>query len=106
MLASAADTADKVAEDGRQLSQRLRTMDEQRREGWSWERIVNSDARPSLPALMARTVRHVADLLRKVQRTIAHGLASEGASHGRIAEYFEVSRQRISKLMSKSAPNG
>ena len=80
-------------------------MDERRRQGWSWEKIVAGDDHPKLPTLVGGQVKHVSALLRKVQHAFSHGLSSEGASHGRIAEYFKVSRQRISKLMSKSTPS-
>lgn len=101
-LLDAADTADKVANDSRQISDKLRDMDARRRQGWSWERIVSSDNHPSLPTLIGGIIKHVGELLRKVQQSVSRGLSSEGASHGRIAEYFNVSRQRISKLLSKS----
>jgi hypothetical protein len=104
-LVELADTADEVAADTQQIAGKLRKMEEQREQGWTWKQIIDRDTAPRLPELITRASRRLATVGRRLQETIANGLASEGRSHGRIAEYFNISRQRISKLLSKQPPN-
>ena len=100
-----ADTADEVAADTQQIAGKLRKMDAQREQGWTWKQIIDRDTGPRLPELISRASRKLATVGRNLQETVAQGLASEGRSHGRIAEYFNISRQRISKLLSRQAAN-
>jgi hypothetical protein len=104
-LASLANTADEVAADSEQIAGKLRKMDEQREQGWTWKQIIDRDAPPRLPELVGRASKRLATVGRELQDVVSSGLASEGRSHGRIAEYFNISRQRISKLLSRQAAN-
>ena len=103
-LVELADTAAEVAADSQQIAGKLRKMDEQREQGWTWKQIIDRDTTPRLPELISRVSKRLGAIGRQLQETIASGLASEGRSHGRIAEYFQISRQRISKLLSKQPP--
>ena len=102
-LASLAETAEEVAADSQQIAGKLRRMDEQREQGWTWKQIIDRDGSPRLPELIGRASKRLASVGRELQDVVSSGLAGEGRSHGRIAEYFNISRQRISKLLSRQA---
>src|SRR5215210_2418829 len=100
-LVELADTADEVAADSQEIAGKLRKMDLQREQGWTWKQIIDRDTTPRLPEVISRVSKRLGAIGRKHQETRAAGVGSEGRTHGRIAEYFQISRQRISKLLSK-----
>jgi hypothetical protein len=99
-LEEVASAADGVADDQRRVAQLARTMQRRRQRGWSWSRIILEQPEPGLLDLLRRSRTRLAGAISGLVRTLASGLAAEGATRRQIAGYLGVSHQRVTAVLN------
>ena len=77
----------------------LSSMEQRRRRGWSWRRILSSGASASLLSDVARIVATLGGASGAFRRTVTQALQKEGMQIKDIASLLGVSRQRISAVI-------
>lgn len=105
-LEEVAETADRVADDQREVARQARVMQEQRDRGWSWAQVLDSQPSPGIIALLRNSRRTVASLASRFTVAVARELSEEGESRRQIARRFQVTHQRVSALLRDSDPDG
>jgi hypothetical protein len=104
-LQEVADLADAVADEQHQIAEKARAMQHLRDRGWSWAKILDSEDGPVLVDLLRRNSRRVLHATSRVTRSLAAGLAGEGASRREIGRRLGVSHQRISAMLNHGHPS-
>ena len=103
-LDEVAEAADETALDQQRLARRARSMSRQRRLGWSWSQILQSERQPGLLVLMARSARRLHEVSGRFRPALGQALVDEGLSTRQIAKTFGVTHQRISAMLNRAAP--
>jgi hypothetical protein len=98
-LEQVADTADRVADDQRELARRARRMQDHLDRGWSWSRVLDEEPSPRVIELIRRSRKVVAGLAAAFTATLARELSREGESRRQIARRLEVTHQRVSAVL-------
>ena len=96
-LTALSQAAEKGVAGLNEVSEDLATMEEHRRNGWSWQRIAT--ATPQLLPTMAGTVKDLGRASGQFRRSLAHSLRHEGMNVTEIAALLQVTRQRIGALL-------
>jgi hypothetical protein len=91
------------ASDLMELHEDLASLRHNRRQGWTWRRIIAEADSPNPLSSMAKIAANLARACGGFRRALALGLRNEGLQVTEIASMFEVSRQRVSALIR---PNG
>lgn len=99
-LEEVAHAADEVAQEQRQVARRARTMQRQRDAGWSWARILDRDADPTLIELLRRSARTLTEALGRYAQAVASGLSGEGETRRQIGRRLSVSHQRVTAMLN------
>lgn len=101
-LTALSQVAEKSAAGLTEVTEDLASMEEHRREGWTWQRIVTST--PQLLPTMAGIVKDLGRASGEFRRSIAHALRNEGMNVTEVAGLLEVTRQRIGALLRPRQP--
>jgi hypothetical protein len=99
-LEEVAAVADEVADDQRQVARRARAMQRQRDRGWSWGRILDREAAPTLLELLRRSGRRATGAAGRFAQTLALGLSNEGETRRQIGGRLGVTHQRVSAMLN------
>lgn len=105
-LGEVASTADRVADDQREVAARVRDMQRQRRRGRSWAAILDQESGAGVFELLRRSGRSIVAATSQLARTLAHGLATEGESRRRIARRLGVTHQRVTAILHDRRADG
>jgi hypothetical protein len=99
-LESLSDVATSSAKDLISLDQDLADMQNQRRRGWTWRRIVAASDSPNALSKIAKIATDLGRASGEFRRTLVRGLRHDEAMQvTQIAKLLEVSRQRVSALI-------
>jgi hypothetical protein len=83
----------------------LATMEERRRRGWSWRRILASTESHNPLSDVARIVADLGIASGRFRRALARALRGEGMRINEIGSLLEVTRQRVSALVRNRRPD-
>jgi hypothetical protein len=100
------DAANAGAAQLREIGHDLDTMEQQRARGWSWSRIVAASPVTHTLSRLAHLTATLGTAGGGFRRALARALRAEGMQVNRIADLFEVSRQRVSALVRSDPDSG
>jgi predicted XRE-type DNA-binding protein len=100
-LEEVATAAEEVARDEREVARRARTMQRKRERGWSWTRILDDEAAPSIVELVRRSAKRATETKTRLSTLLAGELTAEGFSRRQLAQRLQVTHQRVSALLSR-----
>jgi len=99
-LENVAAAADEVADDQRRIARRARAMQRQRDGGWSWGKILDREAAPTLLELLRHSGRRLTVVTGRIARTLASGLMAEGESSRQVGRRLGVTHQRVLAMLN------
>ena len=105
-LGEVASTAERVADDQREVAERVRHIQRLRGRGRSWTSILDDESAPGVLDLLRRSGRGIATSTSKLAGTFARGLAAEGESRRRIARRLGVTHQRVTAILNHRRADG
>jgi hypothetical protein len=98
-LEDLAASADRAADDQRQIARRARAMRRQRDQGWAWSTVLDRQPSPTVVELLRRSRRHLQSVATAFTTALARELGAEGATRRQIARRLGVSHQRVTALL-------
>lgn len=102
-LTELADVLDASGEELHALARRSRNLHDELDGARPLAAVMAQEERPLIVTTMTRLIHRLTAASLKVRRAEARQLQREGLSHERIAELFEVSRQRVAVLLQTPA---
>jgi predicted XRE-type DNA-binding protein len=100
-LEEVATAAEEVARDEREVARRARAMQRKRERGWTWARILDDDAQPSVVELVRRSAQRATEAKTRLSTVLARELSAEGLSRRQLARLLQVTHQRVSALLHR-----
>jgi hypothetical protein len=105
-LEEVASTAEGLANEQREIADRVRALNELRADGWTWAKVFDERA-PNIFDLLRASAKQIATQIKLLSRVVAEEMSSEGQTRRQIARNLGVSHQRVTTILrGTSAPNG